>query len=58
MLPLIPVGVEIAIEVGKIALPALLSYLKQHGVTDAQIDEMYEISKQGMLARDPANIPD
>ncbi|MDD5053628.1 MAG: hypothetical protein PHO27_12910 [Sulfuricurvum sp.] len=45
-------------EMAKVGLIAYIQYMKQAGLTDEQIDVIYQEAKAGMLARDPANIPD
>jgi hypothetical protein len=44
-------------ELAKLGLSTYLAYMQQAGLTEAQIEAVYQEAKKGMLARDPANIP-
>ena len=45
-------------ELAKLGLVAYISYMKQAGLTDEQIETVYQEAKKGMLARNPSNILD
>lgn len=44
-------------EIAKLGLTVYLGYMRQAGMTDAQIDAAYQSAKEAMLARDPDNLP-
>jgi len=44
-------------ELAKMALMIYMNYMKQAGLTEEQIDNVYQNAKATMLIRDPANIP-
>jgi len=44
-------------ELAKMGMQVYISYMKQAGLTDEQIDEVFKQSRAGMLSRDPANLP-
>lgn len=45
-------------ELAKLGLITYLQYMQQAGLTPEQVDAVYQAAKNGMLARDPAKIPD
>ena len=45
------------IEIAKVGLQVYVSYMRQAGLNEEQINQVFEASRQGMLRRDPANIP-
>ena len=45
-------------ELAKLGIMGLMQYLQQAGLTEEQIDGVYQAAKTGLLARDPAKIPD
>jgi hypothetical protein len=45
-------------ELAKAGLIGYMQYMQQAGLTAEQIDAVYQAAKTGMLARDPAKIPD
>ena len=44
-------------ELAKLGLTTYMAYMAQAGLTEAQIDQVYQEAKKSMLLRDPANIP-
>lgn len=53
-----PTAVVAVSELVKLGLITYLSYARQAGLTEQQIDAAYQEAKKGMLIRDPAKIPD
>ncbi len=50
---------EVAIgELTKLAVFGLVSYMQTAGATKEQIEVAFKSALEGMLARDPSNIPD
>jgi hypothetical protein len=45
-------------ELAKLGMSAYISYMQTAGLSDTQIDAVYQTAKAGLLARDPAKIPD
>ncbi len=45
-------------EIAKFGLITYIQYMQTAGLTDDQIDAVYQAAKAGMLTRDPAKIPD
>lgn len=45
-------------ELAKLGMVTYLSYMAQAGLTETQIDAVYQEAKKSMLLRDPANIPE
>jgi predicted metal-dependent phosphotriesterase family hydrolase len=52
-----PETLAIISEVAKFGIFVLVAYMKQAGLTDEQIDQVFVDAKKGMLARNPADIP-
>jgi hypothetical protein len=52
-----PVAIAALAELAKLGLMTYMSYMKQAGLTDEQIDQVFQNAKSAMLARDPAKIP-
>jgi hypothetical protein len=44
-------------ELAKLGLVTYLAYMKQAGLSEEQIDAVYQEAKKGMLLRNPADIP-
>ena len=53
-----PATIAAISELAKLGLIGYMTYMQQAGLTADQIDAVYQAAKQGMLARDPAKIPD
>ena len=45
-------------ELAKLALMYQMERMRQAGLTEDQIEAAFQAAKAGMLARDPAKIPD
>ena len=45
-------------ELAKLGLTAYLAYMQAAGLTDTQIEAVYQEAKKSMLLRDPKDIPD
>jgi hypothetical protein len=52
-----PMTILAIAELSKLALSTVFSYMKQAGLTDAQIEAAFQEAKKAMLDRDPAKIP-
>jgi hypothetical protein len=44
-------------ELAKLALATIFAYMRQAGLTDAQIEAAFQEAKKMMMERDPAKIP-
>ena len=44
-------------ELAKFGITTFVAYLRQAGLTDEQIDQVFQEAKNGMLIRNPADIP-
>ena len=44
-------------ELVKVGIAAYMSYMRQNGLTEDEINKVFEDVKKEMFARDPANIP-
>jgi len=53
-----PAALAALAEIAKLALMWQMEQMRIAGMTEAQIETAYQAAKAGMLARDPANIPD
>lgn len=53
-----PVTATIIAEVLKAGIAGAFTYMRSRGATDEQILTMYNAAVEGMLSRDPDNIPD
>ena len=52
-----PMIIAAIAELAKMAVISVTSYMKQAGLTEAQIEDVFQKAKAGMMVRDPANIP-
>jgi hypothetical protein len=52
-----PMMIAAIAELAKLGLTTYMAYMQQAGVTEAQIDQVYQDAKKGMLLRNPADIP-
>ena len=50
-------AVLIISELVKVGIAAYMSYMRQNGLTEDEINKVFEDVKKEMFARDPANIP-
>jgi hypothetical protein len=53
-----PITISAIAELAKFGLITFISFMRQAGLTDTQIEMAFQEAKKGMLARDPALIPD
>ncbi|HSW64882.1 MAG TPA: hypothetical protein VLH56_16460 [Dissulfurispiraceae bacterium] len=44
-------------ELAKMAFAGIFAYMRQAGLTDAQIEDAFQSAKRAMYERDPAKIP-
>jgi len=44
-------------ELAKLSMTAVLAYMQQAGLTEAQIETTFQEAKKAMLSNDPSNIP-
>ena len=52
-----PLTIAAITELAKLGIQVYISYMKQAGLTDAQIDEAFQSARAGMIKRDPSLIP-
>ena len=52
-----PTVIAAIAELAKLGLVTYMAYMQQAGLTETQIDAVYQEAKKSMLLRDPANIP-
>jgi hypothetical protein len=52
-----PAAIAAIAELAKLGLVVYISYMRQAGLTDEQIDSVFKSAKEGLLIRDPAKIP-
>ena len=45
-------------EIAKLGMQVYVSYMRQAGLNEEQINQVFNESRQGMLRRDPSKIPD
>lgn len=52
-----PLQIAAIAELAKLGLTTYMAYMAQAGLTETQIDQVYQEAKRNMLMRNPADIP-
>ena len=53
-----PLTIAAISELAKLGIQVYVSYMRQAGLDEAQIDMVFQAARAGMLKRDPSKIPD
>ena len=53
-----PLTIAAISELAKLGIQVYVSYMKQAGLNDQQIDDAFQAARAGLIKRDPNKIPD
>lgn len=52
-----PILIAAIAELLKISITSYVSFLRQQGISEAEIERLFEEARAGMLSRDPNTLP-